>query len=110
MNPRQLCSALMALAILGATVGRASLTLTSGVGTTHAGNLVTNGSFEVAAPPDGAGNNFYWATGTSNTPFLVPPAWTSSGPSANAGQWGNDAPGPPYRLKFSDVLPDGRAG
>ena len=53
MKRRQLCSALLALAcmILGAaSIAHASLTLVSGLGTTHVGNLVTNGSFEEGEP------------------------------------------------------------
>jgi hypothetical protein len=91
-----------------ASTSHASLTLTSGLGTTHANNLVTNGSFEIGAPPNNAPNNVYWATGTSSTPFSSPPGWTTSGAAANQGRWGNDA-GSPYRLASSDLLPDGRA-
>lgn len=109
MKRRFLAVALAFPAMLGADhAAHASLTIASGLGTTHAGNLVNNGSFEIAAPPDGAADNLYWATGTSALPFAQPPAWTTSGPAANLGRWGNDS-GAPYRLASSDVLPDGRA-
>ncbi|HVP12069.1 MAG TPA: PEP-CTERM sorting domain-containing protein [Phycisphaerae bacterium] len=85
---------------------QASLILTSGLGTTHAGNLVINGSFEIGAPPDGLGNAYYWANPAA-APYVVPPGWTSTGPHSTA-LWGNDGPSP-YRLRLSDVLPDGRA-
>ena len=48
----------------------------------------------------------YWAN-PSNTPYAVPLGWTSTGPNSGA-LWGNDGP-VPYRLRLSDVLPDGRA-
>ena len=87
-----------------AGIARASLTLGSGLGTTHAGNLVTNGSFEVGAPLDGTGNWVMWA----DPPQPLPPGWLGSGVNSVAA-WGNDGPSP-YRLKFSDDLPDGRVG
>jgi PEP-CTERM motif-containing protein len=88
---------------------RASLILTTGLGTTHAGNLVTNGSFETGAPPSGTANLVYWATGTSLTPFSVPPGWTSSGGSSSYALWGNDAT-VPQSIQGSAALPDGNAG
>lgn len=84
----------------------AALNLSSGLGTTHVGNLVVNGSFELGAPPDGLANAVYWANSAA-TPYIVPPGWTSTGPNSSA-LWGNDGPAP-YRLRLSDVLPDGRA-
>src|SRR4029079_5023854 len=68
----------VAAIIAGSRSSFASLTLGSGLGTTHAGNLVTNGSFENGAPADGTSNWTYWATGTSHTPLLVPPGRASS--------------------------------
>jgi hypothetical protein len=88
---------------------RASLVITSGLGTTHAGNLVANGSFETGAPPSGNANRQYWATGTSLTPFAVPPGWTSSGATSSYAAWGNDAT-VPQSIQGSDGLPDGNAG
>ena len=88
---------------------QAALTIGSGLGTTHTGNLVGNGSFETAAPPSGTANQLYWASGTSNTPFAVPPSWTSSGASASYALWGNDGTSP-QSLHGSDGLPDGNAG
>ena len=110
MKPCRVCLAGLTCFLfgLGSTV-EASLTIASGLGTTHTGNIVTNGSFEVVAPPDGAANNLYWATGTVNTPTGTPVGWKSSGAPGNQGRWGNDG-GTPYRLASSDVLPDGRAG
>lgn len=101
-----LCCAL----VLGAVdQARASLVLGSSLGTTHVGNLVANGSFETGAPPNGTANQLYWATGTSLTPFAVPPSWTSSGAPSSYASWGNDAT-IPQSIKGSDGLPDGAAG
>ena len=86
----------------------ASLTLSSGLGTTHAGNLVANGSFETGAPPNGTANQLYWATGTSLTPFGLPPGWTSSGATSSYASWGNDAT-LPQSLKGGAAIPDGNA-
>ncbi|RIL07337.1 MAG: hypothetical protein DCC71_03230 [Proteobacteria bacterium] len=103
-----LCFALgIALVCGGADGARASLVLTSGLGTTHAGNLVVNGSFETGAPASGTANQLYWATGTSLTPFGVPPGWSSSGAATSYASWGND--GTPA-IVGSDVFPDGNAG
>ena len=101
-----LCCALVASAVGPA---RAALTITSGLGTTHAGNLVGNGSFETGAPPNGSANALYWATGTALTPFAVPPSWTSSGDPTAYASWGNDATSP-QSIEGSDGLPDGNAG
>ncbi len=89
----------------------ASLTLLSGPQTcTHAGNLVTNGSFENGSPGPGMANVQYWATGTTNTPFAVPPGWSSSGPAANYAQWGADSVSSPWSLRSSATLNDGNVG
>jgi hypothetical protein len=48
----------------------------------------------------------YWATGTSLTPFAVPPSWTSSGAPSSYAVWGNDATFP-QSIQGSDALPDG---
>ncbi len=87
---------------------QASLTIGSSLGTTHAGNLVTNGSFETGRPPDGTANLLYWATGTALTPYAVPPGWTSSGTASSYALWGNDAT-LPQSIQGSDGLPDGDA-
>ena len=97
-----------ALLTLSGTDARASLILVTGAGTTHTGNLVTNGSFETGAPPSGAANHPYWATGTSLTPFGVPPGWTSSGSPPAYAAWGNDATGP-QSIRGSAAIPDGNA-
>jgi hypothetical protein len=83
--------------------------LGSALGTTHAGNLVVNGSFETGAPPSGIANKLYWATGTSLTPFGVPPGWSSSGATTSYAAWGNDGTFP-QSIQGSDALPDGSAG
>jgi hypothetical protein len=88
-----------------APASHAALILGTGLGTTHAGNLVANGSFEVGAPANGSANVSFWAN-PANSPYAVPPGWTSGGANSSAA-WGNDGAAP-YRLKLSDVLPDGR--
>src|SRR4051812_13347198 len=95
--------------VSAASTARATLTLSSGIGATHAGNLVTNGSFENAAPADGTANWTYWATGSAQGPVVVPPGWTSSGASSTYAFWGNDG-SPNYHTNFSAILPDGRTG
>ncbi len=97
-----------ALAVF-ATGARASLTLNTGAQVaTHAGNLVTNGSFETGAPAPGSANFVYWATGTTNLPFAVPAGWISSGQPQTYAFWGSDGPG--LGVNFSAALPDGAAG
>src|SRR5439155_25551336 len=92
------------------TAAKASLVFNTGPQiATPAGNIVANGSFEAAAPSPGFVNQLYWATGTTNTPFAVPPAWTSSGATQTYAQWGSDGI-PSQGINFSDVLPDGKAG
>lgn len=86
----------------------AGLTLTTGLGTTHVGNLVTNGSFEIGAPPGGQANLLYWASGTSLVPFAVPTGWTSFGSSQTYASWGNTASSP-TTLVDSAPIPDGNA-
>ena len=92
----------------GADRARASLVIGSGLGTTHVGNLVTNGSFETGAPASGTANQLYWATGTALTPFAVPPGWSSTGAASSYASWGNDAT-ISQSIKGSDALPDGNA-
>jgi hypothetical protein len=91
-----------------ASQARASLTMGSGLGTTHAGNLVANGSFEAGAPAPGLANELYWATGTSLAPFAVPAGWTSSGGASSYALWGSDGTFP-QSINGSDALPDGNA-
>jgi hypothetical protein len=102
--------ALVSMALLAGAVheARASMILGSNLGTTHTGNLVANGSFETGAPPNGTTNQLYWASGTSLTPFSVPPGWTSAGSTPAYASWGNDAT-VPQSLKGSDAIPDGNA-
>lgn len=103
-----LCVALWMAAV--ATSAHAAMTLLPTSSCSHTGNLVTNGSFETGAPAPGFGNELRWATGTTLTPFGVPPGWTSSGAPNTYAIWGADSSTPPYRLRFSDVLPDGQVG
>ncbi len=69
---------------------------------THAGNLVATGSFE-AGPP---GAVVLWATGTSGTPYVPIPNWTSSGVAANYARWGHDSVAP-LNIAGSADIPDG---
>lgn len=94
-------------------IAQASLILLTTPGScTHAGNLVVNGSFESVGANgpngDGVANQVFWASGTSLSPFGVPPGWNSSGNANSYAVWGNDAAGPPYKLRDSDQLPDGK--
>jgi hypothetical protein len=86
----------------------ASLVLSSSLGTTHTGNLVTNGSFENGAPAPGFANANYWATGTTLTPFAVPAGWSSSGGASSYAYWGSDGT-IPNSINGSDAIPDGSA-
>ncbi len=107
---RRLC-ALAPLLALHTTAGlaAASLTLLSGPQQgTHTGNLVTNGSFEIGAPPPNA-FGFFWATGTSSAPFAVPTGWSSAGGPSNYARWYSTGTGP-YQTNFSANLPDGAQG
>lgn len=101
-----MCS--IVLSALAAQAAHAGLTMLGGPPSgSHVGNLVTNGSFEVGAPANGFANAVYWAD-PAGVPYAVPPAWSSSGAGSTA-HWGNDS-GSPYRLRSSDLLPDGRVG
>ncbi len=78
---------------------------------THAGNLVTNGSFEfrnaaLQPGPGATGSSVFWATGTLATPFAVPYGWSSSGGPNTYANWGGDL-GAPVRHRGSDALPHG---
>lgn len=106
MSARSLVTAAV---LVTASSAQAALTLLSGpqLGT-HTGNLVTNGSFEIGAPaPNGPVN--VWATGTTLTPFAVPPGWSSSGAPQTYAWWGGQGVGP-YTTAGSANLPDGSAG
>jgi len=83
-----------------------SLNMGTSLGTSHVGNLVTNGSFETAAPAPGISNEVYWASGTSLSPFAVPTGWTSSGGTTSYALWGSDGT-VPQSINGSDGLPDG---
>jgi hypothetical protein len=95
--------------VVAVPIAQAGLLLSSNLQTTAAGNLVTNGSFEVGAPASGVSNQLYWATGTASTPFSVPAGWSSSGGAPAYAVWGNDGNLPPS-LRGSDSLPDGNVG
>jgi hypothetical protein len=95
------------------SIARGSLILLTSPGNcSHVGNLVTNGSFESVGANgptgDGVANQVFWASGTTLSPFGVPPGWSTSGNANSYAVWGNDAAGPPYRLRDSDPLPDGK--
>jgi hypothetical protein len=108
MKPTKLLATGAAVLLMTHASAEASMTLLSGPSTaTHVGNLVTNGSFENGAPAPGTFQ--FWATGTTLTPFAVPPGWASSGAPGTYAMWGSD-PGSPVRLRQSDVLPDGQNG
>lgn len=107
---RTTCRGIAALVVLmsAAPISLASLSILSGPQQgTHVGNLVTNGSFETGAPV--SNTTVAWATGTSLTPFAVPPGWTSSGSSNAYAYWGGTGGGP-YQVALSDNLPDGQNG
>jgi len=87
---------------------RASLTLTTGLGTTQVGNLVQNGSFEngAPAPTSGNANQLYWATGTTLGIPSVPTGWITSGGPNNYARWGNGG-SPAVGIMGSAPIPDG---
>jgi hypothetical protein len=88
--------------LLAGAVGPASattLTLATGLGLTHTGNLVQNGSFETQA--SGAGQ-FFWATGTTLLPYEPIDNWSSLG-AADA--YGNRTD--TYNATASGSIPDG---
>lgn len=110
---KNVCALTWKLALFGLALGtadptHASLTLSTGLGTTHAGNLVTNGSFEIGAPPSGTANLLYWATGTALTPYSVPSGWSSFGSNVTYAAWGNNGT-VPQSLVGSAPIPDGNA-
>lgn len=98
---RVLPCSLAAVAASGAHASLNLLPLGPQLGT-HVGNLVSGGSFE-AGPPNAV---VYWATGTSGTPLVVPPGWTSSGGPINYARWGHDSL-VPLNIANSAVIPDG---
>ena len=95
---------LAALIICVATyrANASALTITSGLGLTHTGNIVQNGSFENQA--SGA-TTFFWATGTSLVPYQTPDNWLSAGGSDAYAQRTNT-----YASIGSGPLPDGSYG
>ena len=82
---------------------RAALTLTGPLGLSHSGNLVLNGSFE--DHPNGGASIYYWAAGTSSTPFASPSSWVTNGASLNYAEWGDTV-----AFEGSAPLPDGTSG
>jgi len=101
-------SALFFTLVVPPAKSQASLVLSSGLGTTQAGNLVTNGSFENGAPAPGFANAQYWATGTTLTPFAIPAGWSSSGGASSYAYWGSDG-NFPNSINGSAAIPDGTA-
>ena len=108
------CARTGVLAIAALTSSaHAQLTLvpTGSLGVTHAGNLVTNGSFEfrnsAGAPgPGNFGSTALWATGSLAGPISVPYGWTSSGGPNTYAIWGGNL-GSPVTHRGSAPLPDG---
>ena len=80
------------------------ITLTTGLNLNRNSpfNLVKNGSFENSSP---GGLAFYWASGTTRTPFATPAGWTSSGGTDNYADWAFFG-----SLHGSPSFPDGVAG
>lgn len=107
---RSIIAAVFVVAAAGGTA-RAALSMVPNTSCSHAGNLVTNGSYEDVSgggPPGGGQPNWrLWATGTTQNfvPFAVPNGWTSSGNANSYAVWGND--GGPATLRFSAAIPDG---
>src|SRR5438874_11653617 len=83
---------------------RGALTLTGPLNLSHSGNLVQNGSFE--DHPNAGASIYYWAAGTSSTPYAQPASWVTNGASLNYAEWGNTA----AFATASAPLPDGSSG
>lgn len=99
----QITAALLAFGCAAASAEAALTIISPGpMVATHAGNLVTDGSFE-PGPPNAV---VLWATGTTGTPFAVPPGWTTSGPPSNYARWGHDSASP-LNIANSALIPDG---
>lgn len=82
------------------------LSLTTGYTPNRTANLLSNGSFELGAPP--ALNYYFWVTGStlgSSSLGKVPAGWISGGGTSAYGQWTDTA----WAVK-SAALPDGIAG
>jgi len=102
---------MIGLMLFAGASARGALVLVSGPGQSQIGNLVTNGSFEIGHPAGTGFSNYrYWATGTTLTPFALPPGWTSSGQPATYAVWGSDDTGPSYEIRFSDTFSHGQLG
>ncbi|MFA6044819.1 MAG: hypothetical protein WC718_07535 [Phycisphaerales bacterium] len=101
----QVLSAALLCGLTGHAFG--GLTLLSGASPlSHAGNLVTNGSFEVGAPSPGS--SIFWAN-PSFPGNAVPAGWAATGQASTYATWGSD-PTPGTGLRGSALLPDGNAG
>lgn len=94
--------AVMCVVVCGVAEG--ALTLVGPLGLTHSGNLILNGSFE--DHPNGGTSFYYWATGTTSTPFAQPASWVTGGAGLNYAEWGNTA----TLGTASAPLPDGTSG
>jgi hypothetical protein len=104
---RQNAAVIVTVIVLWMTVGgmaQAALTLTGPLNLSHGGNLVQNGSFE--DHPNGGTSFYYWATGTTSTPFAQPANWVTNGGGLNYAEWGNTA----VLGTASAPLPDGTSG
>jgi hypothetical protein len=96
----------LSIAIAMATAGAAPaapLTLTGPLNLSHSGNLIQNGSFE--DHPNGGATIYYWANGTSSTPYASPANWVTNGASQNYAEWGDTV-----TFEGSAPLPDGTSG
>ncbi len=102
---QRLLSATLVLAL--SAHSHASITFIPGAGPlNNFSNLVTNGSFELGAPPAGA--QIFWANPSfpGNT---VPPGWTASGTPSTYATWGSD-PTTATGIRGSAPLPHGTNG
>lgn len=99
-------SALLVSAALASSAHAALTLLPSAAPLTHAGNLVTNGSFEIGAPA--LGSPVFWANPLNPT-YSVPPGWSSSGTSQTYATWGGSGV-PGIGIRGSAPFPDGPSG
>src|SRR3954452_24583328 len=87
-NAAMIVMAFAAWMVIGGML-QAALTLTGPLNLSHSGNLVQNGSFE--DHPNAGASVYYWASGTSSTPFAQPASWVTNGASLNYAEWDNTA-------------------
>jgi hypothetical protein len=92
-----------AVIVTGGWASAGSLTLVTNLNPDRATNLLVNGSFE--GHPTGATSDYYWATGTTDSPQGTPAGWTGNGGASNYAVWGNTA----LNDVGSAAIPDGLA-